>query len=168
MRANMTDLLIKLYDLPGSGGCIQRIESQGVTVRRARACEKSAVVDWVRTQFGRGWADESCVAFGHQPIACFLATTEGGIAGFACYDCTCRGFFGPIGVSDSLRGKGIGSALLVRSLLAMAEAGYAYAVVGDAGAAARFYASVVKVQSIAGSTPGIYADPLNLPGNENV
>ena len=53
-------------------------------------------------------------------------------------------------------------------LLAMAEAGYAYAVVGDAGAAARFYASVVKVQSIAGSTPGIYADPLNLPGNENV
>jgi GNAT superfamily N-acetyltransferase len=164
----MTDLLIKLYDLPGSSGYLDRIENQGVTVRRARAYEKSVVVDWVRTQFGRGWADESCVAFGHQPISCFLATLEGGIAGFACYDCTCRGFFGPIGVSDSLRGKGVGSALLVRSLLAMAEAGYAYAVVGDAEAANRFYASVVKAQSIAGSTPGIYADPLNLSGNEKI
>jgi ribosomal protein S18 acetylase RimI-like enzyme len=162
----MTDLLIKLYDLPEKTGHFERVAKQDITVRRARAYEKSPIADWVRTQFGRGWADECRIAFSRQPISCFLATIRGGIAGFACYECTCRGFFGPIGVSDSFRGQGIGSALLFRSLHAMAEAGYAYAVVGNGDAAIRFYSSAVQVQPITGSTPGIYADPLNLPDVE--
>jgi predicted N-acetyltransferase YhbS len=100
------------------------------------------------------------VAFTHQPICCFIATTGGNIAGFACYDCTCRDFFGPIGVLESFRGKGIGSALLLRTLHAMAESGYAYAIVGDGGASEAFYSRTVEVQPIAGSKPGIYSDRL--------
>jgi GNAT superfamily N-acetyltransferase len=163
----MTDLLIKLYDLPESSRFLERVVGQGITVRRARAYEKTRVVDWVRTHFGQGWADECGVAYTHQPISCFIATSGKQMAGFACYDCTCKGFFGPTGVYESCRRKGIGAALLMRTLYAMAESGYAYAVVGDGGAAEAFYTRAVEVQPISGSTPGFYANPLNLTDVEN-
>ena len=163
----MTDLLIRLYDLPDDRDYLERVEKQGIIIRRAGAYEKTRVVKWVLTQFGQGWADESEAAFSRQPISCFIATSENEIAGFACYDCTCKGFFGPTGVYESCRRKGIGAALLMRTLYAMAESGYAYAVVGDGGAAEAFYTRAVEVQPISGSTPGFYADPLNLTDVEN-
>ena len=156
----MTDLLIRLYDLPDDRDHLELVEKQGFIVRRARAYEKTHVVEWVLTQFGQGWADECEVAFAHQPVSCFLATSGHEIAGFACYDCTCKDFFGPIGVLETCRGKGIGSTLLMRSLHAMAESGYAYAIVGDGGAAEEFYTRTVEVQPISGSTQGIYKDRL--------
>ena len=36
--------------------------------------------------------------------------------GFACYDVTCRNFFGPEGVAAKERGHGIGRALLLSAL----------------------------------------------------
>ena len=159
----MTDLLIKLYDLPDVAPYAAAAAKRQIVLRRARAYEKSRIVKWVQLQFGRGWADECEAAFCRQPVCCFIAASESGIAGFACYDCTCRDFFGPIGVLEGVRGRGVGTALFLRSLHAMAEAGYAYAVVGDGEAALEFYSRVVPVQTIAGSSPGFYADRLNLP-----
>ena len=156
----MTDLLIRLYDLPDYRGQLEQVEKQGFVIRRARAFEKALIVDWVLTQFGQGWADECEAAFCHRPISCFIATRSREITGFACYDCTCRDFFGPIGVLENCRKKGTGSALLIRTLHAMAENGYAYAVVGDGGAAEGFYTRTVEVQPISGSKPGIYFDRL--------
>ena len=43
------------------------------------------------------------------------------------------GFFGPTGVDESVRGQGVGEALLFATLRGMREAGYAYAVIGDPG-----------------------------------
>jgi GNAT superfamily N-acetyltransferase len=155
----MPDLLVKLYDVPvpesravGPGG-------QGCTVRPARAYEKHRVVGWVRETFGEGWASEADVAFGNRPISCFVATKAGELQGFACYDATCRGFFGPLGVAEGARGAGIGKRLLLACLHAMACVGYAYAVVGGVDAP-EFYAKAVGAIEISGSTPGIYRDRL--------
>jgi len=159
----MTDLLIKLYDLPDLAPHLAGIEQHGVIIRRARTYEKFDIVDWVRDLFGKGWAGECDVTFGHQPVTCFLATRMGTIVGFGCYESTRKNFFGPLGVTADYRRKGIGSALMLRCLCAMAESGYGYAVIGDAGAAAGFYARSLEVIEIPGSSPGIYADRLEPP-----
>jgi predicted N-acetyltransferase YhbS len=89
------------------------------------------------------------------PATCFIALRDGNVVGFACYDVTARNFFGPEGVDASMRGKGIGRALLLSALHAQRVAGYAYAIIGGVGPTA-FYEKCVGATSIEGSTPGIY------------
>jgi len=156
----MTDLLIKLYDLPEVAPHLAGVRKRGVVVRRARAYEKFRVLQWVGEAFGPGWAGECDAAFAHQPATCFLGTSEGTIVGFACYECTCKNFFGPLGVAEGYRKRGIGRALSLRALHAMAELGYAYAIVGDGDRALAFYSRVLEVIEIQGSSPGYYADRL--------
>lgn len=75
--------------------------------------------------------DEEYLAFPVRPekggedyfTVCFVATENGKITGFACYDSSAMGFFGPIGVEPTRRGEKIGQALLVRTLSAMKEYG---------------------------------------------
>ena len=46
---------------------------------------------------------------------------------------TAKAFFGPTGVDETYRGKGIGKALLLVCLHDMYAQGYAYGIIGDAG-----------------------------------
>ena len=80
---------------------------------------------------------------------------EGRIVGFAVYECSRRGYFGPTGVREDLRGRGLGAALLFRCLEAMREMGYAYAVIGGVGPQA-FYEKVCGAFVIPGSETGVY------------
>jgi GNAT superfamily N-acetyltransferase len=155
----MTDLLVRLYDLPALNGVLDALKAEGVIVRRAMAYEKHLVVEWVQEHFDRGWASECDVSFSNQPISCVIATELGEILGFACYDGTCRGFFGPTGVAEARRGRGIGTGLLLACLHSMRAAGYAYAIIGGVGPVS-FYARTVGAIEIPGSTPGIYRDML--------
>ncbi len=151
----MQDMLVRLYDLPDMSGLKKENEANGFTFRRPLAAEKSIVLDWVRERFGPGWASETDVAFSYQPISCFLALQDGAITGFAVYDAAYRNFFGPTGVVESLRGKGLGKVLLMECLLAMKAQGYAYAIIGGVGPA-KFYERAVGAELIKGSDPGIY------------
>jgi GNAT superfamily N-acetyltransferase len=148
-------MLVRLYELPESSPRVQALHDAGIEVRRALAPERHVVVSWVREQFGDGWASECEVSFARLPISCFRAQRGQDILGFACYDATAKAFFGPTGVLERERKRGIGTALLLVTLHAMAAEGYAYAIIGGAGPA-DFYAAVGAVP-IAGSTPGIYA-----------
>ncbi|MEM8873816.1 MAG: GNAT family N-acetyltransferase [Planctomycetota bacterium] len=154
----MPDMLVKLLELPP----VPVID--GVTIRRPRAYERSAVARFVNA-FGGGWADEFDTGFGHFPPSVFIATIGGTpgaktaeIVGFAAYDCTARGFFGPTGVSESQRGRGVGKALLIAALHAMREVGYVYAIIGGVGPA-DFYAKTVGAVII-DDGPGLYSDLL--------
>jgi ribosomal protein S18 acetylase RimI-like enzyme len=151
----MTDLLVKLYDLPDPGAHLAALAEKEILVRRAMASEQHLVVGWVQKLFGDGWSAECSVAFARQPLACMVAVTGGRIAGFACHDSTCINFFGPIGIDPVFRHKGIGQALLLATLKGMADAGYAYAIIGDAGPM-MFFEKCVGAFPIPGSTPGIY------------
>jgi hypothetical protein len=155
----MTDLLVKLYDLPDPGVQLAALADHDIFVRRAMASEKKLVVGWVQNRFGDGWAAECDIAFARQPIACMIAVYGGRLAGFACHDSTCLNFFGPIGIDSALRQKGVGRAVLLASLHAMANAGYAYAIIGGAGPVA-FFEKCVGAFPIPGSTPGIYRPTL--------
>ena len=152
-------MLVRLYDLPNSSTRVERLRAGGVELRRALAPEKHVVVAWVREHFGEGWASECDVSFARLPISCFCAQRGQEILGFACYDATAKAFFGPTGVLEKERQHGIGTALLLVTLEAMAAQGYAYAIIGGAGPA-DFYTKAVGAVPIAGSTPGIYANLL--------
>jgi predicted N-acetyltransferase YhbS len=117
------------------------------------------VSTFVRTHFSEKWVIEVEVAMTRQPITCFIATKDKEVLGFACYDTTLRGFFGPIGVSESARGMGLGKALLFKSLEALRDLGYAYAIIGGVGPK-EFYAKACGAIEIPGSDPGIYTDLL--------
>jgi len=151
----MTDLLVKLYDLPDPGAQLAALAEMDILVRRAMASEKNRVVGWTRHRFGDGWAAECDLAFARQPIACMVAVFGDRLAGFACHDSTYRNFFGPIGIDPDLRQKGVGRAVLLATLRAMADAGYAYAIIGGAGPVA-FFEKCVGAVPIPGSTPGVY------------
>lgn len=151
----MSDLLVKLYNLPPIEAVLEKQAAQGITIRRALSPEKSLVCNWVAQIFEEWWASECEVAFSHQPISCFVAHENKKLIGFACYDTTSKGFFGPTGVDEAGRGRGVGTALLLASLHALWHEGYAYAFVGDAGPV-DFYARTVGAVEIPDTSPGIY------------
>lgn len=81
------------------------------------------------------------------------------VQGFACYNVTRPDYFGPTGVLESQRGRGIGRALLLQCLEALAAEGYAYAIIGGVGPA-EFYERAVGATLIPGSEKGIYRNRL--------
>lgn len=155
----MPDMLVKLYELPALAPHQERLAKAGIKLRHPLAFEKRAVVDWVNQEFGAEWASECDVAFAKQPVSCIIAVQDGKLLGFSCYDVTCKGFFGPTGVTAEARGQGVGRALLLAALHGLAEMGYAYAIIGGAGPV-DFYQKTVGAIEIEGSVPGIYRDRL--------
>ncbi len=110
-------------------------------------------------EYSQSWADEVSVAFGGKPVSLIIATENRSIVGFASYECTRRDFFGPMGVAESVRGRGVGKALLMASLWGLRELGYIYAIIGRAGPV-KFYERTVWATVIPESDPGIYTDLL--------
>ncbi len=155
----MTDMLVKLYNLPLLESELEEQRKQGIMIRRGIPPEKYHVVKWVREQFSEDWASETDVAFGHMPVSCWLAVEDNHLVGFTCYDTSAKGFFGPIGVSDAARGRNTGRALLIACLQAMRAEGYGYAIIGGVGPI-EFYQKVVGATLIEDSTPGVYAGML--------
>jgi len=155
----LSDLLVKLYSLPELGPIVRSLGAEGIQIRRPASYEKSRVLKYVSQTFDDGWSSECDVSFSHHPVSCFVATQAGQLIGFACYECTRKNFFGPTGVSVSARGKGVGKALCLSCLHAMAQAGYAYGIIGGSSAD-EFYVQTVGAVVIEGSEPGIYLDPL--------
>ena len=150
----MPDLLVNLLKIPA----LEETSAEFL-VRRAQPFELTPVRAFVEKNFSRSWADEISVGFARQPISVFIATIQRELVGFAAYECTRRGFFGPTGVIPAGQGKGIGKALLLASLWALREMGYVYAIVGAAGPV-RFYQKAVGAIIIPDSEPGIYTDSL--------
>ena len=152
----MPDMIVRLYALPDHNTILK----EGYVVRCAAAYDRSVIIHWVTQNFSTQWASEADVAFSRQPISCFIALYQERLAGFACYEATCRGYFGPGGVLEAHRGQGLGTMLLLQSLRAMKELGYAYAIIGGVGPK-EFYIKTVGAIEIPDSTPGIFTAPLD-------
>lgn len=157
----MPDMLVRLYDLPDAHDYEDRAAAAGYAVRRAEPWDRDRMRSFATRCFGELWAVEADRAFNHSPITAFVAMEGSEIGGFAVYECTRRGYFGPTGVREDLRGKGVGAVLLFRCLTSMIEMGYAYAVIGGVGPA-EFYQRVCGAFVIPGSETGIYRPLLEL------
>lgn len=155
----MIDMLVRLYDLHNSADLYSKIQSQGISLRRARAFEKHTVANFARQNFSEKWASEVEVAITRQPVSCWIATRNKEILGFSCYETTQRGFFGPTGVIEAARGNGLGKALLFKALESLRDMGYAYGIIGGVGPR-EFYEKNCGAIEIPGSDPGVYSDIL--------
>jgi GNAT superfamily N-acetyltransferase len=158
----MSDMLVKLYALPDPQAALAEQAARGILVRKPIGPEHRLVVDWVLGEFSDAWASETQAALGNRPVSCFVAVEAGAVRGFACYDATARGLFGPVGVGEAARGRGTGAALLLACLHDMRAMGYAYAVIGGA-AVPEFYHRLVGAIEIPDSRPGLYAGMLRRP-----
>lgn len=150
----MADMLVKLYAIDFEFD--KRLSSDGIAVKRACIIDKSLILDFVRTHFPdeSAWVHECEYSLFNNPITCCIAVKNKEIIGFSCYDATAKGFFGPMGVKESSRVKGVGRELLLRALYSMKESGYAYAIIGwPAHKAIGFYQKVVHAIEIEDSPP---------------
>src|SRR2546423_12321357 len=154
----MPDMLVNLLRLPPLDPSLDELRGTGLVVRRAQPWELTTVREFVARNFGAAWADEIAVGFTRQPVTVFVALREGRLAGFAAYECTRKNFFGPTGVVEAERGRGLGRALLLASLWGLRELGYAYAIIGGVGPA-ELYERAVGATLIPDSSPGVYRDP---------
>ena len=152
----MTDMLVNLYGLPSITEQLAIEAASGLRIVRALASDRREVLRFVEEQFGNdGWVGECETALAAQPSTCLLAVQNNSLIGFACYDSTARGFFGPFGIADAQRGRGLGRLLLIDTLTAMTESGYGYAIIGWVHSE-DWYRNAVGAHSIPDSTHGIY------------
>lgn len=131
----MPDMLVSLVRLRKIEPLLEDLKLAGITIRRPNPWEKRPLCRFIEEHFSEGWADETSVAFHHQPISCYVAFKGNEILGFGAYECTRKNYFGPTGVAEEYRGKGIGTALLLACLCGLQELGYTYAIIGGAGPA---------------------------------
>ena len=101
------------------------------SVRRPRHEDADRVLDFVEAEFGRIWRFEAAKSFESDVPRMVLWEDGEGIAGFAVHDVNNRGlgFFGPTGVKESMRGRGIGRRILLASLGELRRLGYPRAVI---------------------------------------
>jgi len=117
------------------------------SIRRAVYSDLPELKRFIQAEFGERWISriDRLSSSGQLPV--FLAEEEGEIIGFACFDMKKKGMFGPMGTSSRKRLSSAGKELLHRSLLDMAERGYAYAVIEQAGPI-EFYEKTVGAKLI--------------------
>lgn len=150
------DMITNLTRLP------REQEYEAFRIKRVFVGEKPRVLAFIRENFSEGWVNEAeCALLQHK---CFIAVKDGSILGFACYDATAKGYFGPIGVLEKTRGKGVGTALLLRTLTCMREEGYGYAIIGWVDDAEQFYRKTVNAEWIPGGEPEntVYSNLIDL------
>ena len=151
----MTDMLVKLYDLPLDFSFVAQQASQGVAIRKPIGAEKGLILDWAGEHWQDAWRSEVDVAMSNVPISCFIAVQDNELIGISCYDATALGFFSTMGVLEPYQGQGTGKALLLACMQDMKLKGYGYAIIGSAGPV-DFYRKAVGAVPIPDSVPGMW------------
>lgn len=141
------DMIVNLCNLP------EMKISGNIKIKRAFVGDKDTILTFVEEHFQKNWVYEVEHALMESVSKCFIATEDGKVIGFACFDSSAKGFFGPIGVLPKRRGEQIGQALLIRTLNAMKEYGYGYAIIGWVSEAETFYRKTVGAEYIKGGNP---------------
>lgn len=166
MNLQSHDMLVRLYEHERWKCDEAALRTAGITLKRTLGPDIARVQQFIRTEFSDGWANEASIALYRAPSTCFIAVKDKKVVGFACYDATAKGMFGPTGIQAELRGSGVGAALLVRCLRAMWHDGYVYGVIGGVDDARGFYEKVVGAEVIERSHPGIYAQMIAIDETE--
>lgn len=152
-----TNVVVNLYNLPDDIEADYRpaMEKVGVQIKRAMAPDKTAILDFIRTEFSQGWADEAEKALWNNPSTLYIAVADKKVVGFAAYDSTCLGCYGPLGVASTHRKMGIAQALTSACLKSMREKGY-WVAVWQAGPV-EYYVKHLNAK-ILDDHPGVYVN----------
>ena len=138
-----SDLLVDLYQQNF------KVAKSDYKIKRVLSTDGDQMIKFIMERFSPRWASEVKSALYKPNPSCYIATSGQEIIGFACYDATAKGFFGPMGVDEKYRRKGIGASLIIHCLEAMYFDGYAYAIIGGVSERTQpFYYNVCKATPI--------------------
>lgn len=126
----MADMLVKLFNLESTTSLEEKLLKEGIRIKRCLSPDRTLVMEFAKTLGDMNWYNEVNAAFSNNPVTCYIATLNKKIIGFAAFEATAKNFFGPMGVKEEYRNKGIGKVLLLKALHSMEEMGYAYAIIG--------------------------------------
>ncbi|MEJ2622584.1 MAG: GNAT family N-acetyltransferase [Candidatus Thiodiazotropha sp.] len=149
------DLLIKLYEIDYEQIMSTINTPDEVIVRKPIGPDRRLFLSWAEQHFPELWLGEIEAALANNPCACFIAQQQSSILGFACYDATALGYFGPLGVVENAKGQGIGRTLTLSCLRDMYLKGYGYAIIGMPSSP-DFYRKIAPIIEIPESDPGLY------------
>lgn len=132
-------------------------------VRRPEAAEQQVLVEWIRRDFGAGWASEFSRAFANTPISAMIAVQDGVAGGrgtpvgFIAYDCARLGMLSTFAFRPEFRGQStLAGKLLGACLQDIRRKGDSFTILGGVSrrlAALRFISTGMTVP---GSCPGIF------------
>jgi len=126
----VADLIVNLYEKDFLDDTNVKLKNKDIKIKRLLSPNADNLVKFVKDNFSDNWASEIKAGVYKNNPTCFVATHNNDIIGFACYDVTAKGYFGPTGVNQNYRGNNVGQILLLTTLDAMKEAGYGYAIIG--------------------------------------
>lgn len=151
-----TDMLVNLYNIDENKISQDKEDliKTKVFIKRAMYIDKMKILKFVVANFPN-WISECELALINN--CCFIAAKNSEILGFACFNTTANGYFGPIGVAQEDRHLGIGKSLAGCCLLSMKEMNFGYAIIGWVEDAVDFYERSFNAITIPDSHPGIYS-----------
>lgn len=159
----MADMLVKLFNIIPPTELENTLLNDGIRIKRAIAPDKTKIEDFAKICSERDYSDEVGAALSKTPTTCYIAVKDKELVGFACFEATGKNFFGPMAVLEEYQRKGIGKALLLKSLVSMQEMGYAYAIIGwPAKTAIPFYKKCVDAILIEDETHGLYKQMIEI------
>ena len=108
----------------------QLLAEQGVIVSRADEEDRVELLRFIEKEFEL-WRHEVATAYQSDPVAIHIARLNGKIRAFSAFNGNNvgTGWFGPMGTSKELRGKGIGEVLLKRCLKDLRDEGNKKAII---------------------------------------
>mgnify|MGYP007134555961 CR=1 FL=1 len=68
----MPDMLVNLLNINHNDPVYEKMEKQGIAIRRAMAPDKFRILEWVKKHSSINAAGECDVCFSHTPISCFI------------------------------------------------------------------------------------------------
>ncbi len=107
----------------------KKLRQEGISFRKASLKEKEALVQWVREKFSPFWAYEVSLGFSNESTGVWLAKYEGRVVAFSGYSLLEPNWFGPIGVEEEMRGKGIGTVLLYKAINSLRLSGHRIVII---------------------------------------
>jgi len=132
------DLDVDLW--PELDGDVAKFNESGMEIRRARREDWPHIKEFVEQEW-KAWIPEVEGALENDPEGLYIALKDGKAVAFAAYQGNNKSlpFFGPMGTSPVLRGRGAGAILLRLCLRDLARQGWGYGIIPWVGPVA-FYA----------------------------
>lgn len=107
----------------------ESLKREKVVFRKAELSEKGFIENWVKRNFGGFWAYEAGEGLKGGASKVWIAEEGGEVLGFSVYGALEPNWFGPIGVLEKARRRGIGSILLFKCLASIRGEGFGEAVI---------------------------------------
>jgi len=103
---------------------MEKLRREGYTVEQAEPSALPKIQEWIRRKFGITWSIEAGLTKDRLDAGLLYVTnSDDEIIGFSVYGATAPYRFGPIGIDEKHRGKGIGKVLLYQTLQEMRKTG---------------------------------------------